>query len=796
MDYGEAKEKVEEEMKWLERHARKFGTFVGGEFRFSPSPAFAPSVDPCTEEVLAECEQAGKEEVDQAVAAAAEAFKSWSALTGHERAKYLYAIARSMQRHHKLLAGIESLDNGKTIRESKNIDVPLAVRHFYHHAGWAQLQEQEFAGYRPLGVVACIIPWNFPLLMLSWKLAPALAMGNTVVLKPAPSTRLSAFLFCDILKEIGLPPGVVNVITGDNEMASYLVAHPAISKVAFTGSTSVGKQIRKQLAGRDVKLTMELGGKSAMIVLQDADLDACVEGCVDSIFMNQGQVCCAGSRLLVQEGVKDKLVTKLKERIERLRMGNSLDKNADMAAINNANQLRTISTFVDEGRKEGGEIFQSNLSFNPSKGYFFKPTLILGLQTCSSLSQDEIFGPVLVLHTFRTPEEACLLANNVRYGLAASIWTEKTCVAMEMAKKIRAGVVWINSHNVFDAAAGFGGCKESGFGREGGKEGIFEYLLPAWKGKVKQGKAERRDDGQEQGVGSNSKMSVSSEEFAQVDRTNKLFVGGKQVRSDSGLSVPVLSHNKELIGHVCNGSRKDIRDAVEAASSALSSWAAKPGHSRAQILYYLAENVSARARELEQRIMTMTGCSALEAKEEVNVSISRIFSFAAYADKYGGSVQETTLDGTVMAMHEAVGVVGIVCPSSHPLLSLMSLLAAALSRGNAVVIIPSERHPMIAADLYQILETSDVPPGVVNVVTGSKQPLALVLAEHRAVDSLWFFGSKDSIAKVESASADSMKRLFVEEESSRDWFTSTQETTLELLQAATHVKNVWIPHEM
>ena len=479
MEYGPAPESPDAVKAWLDEHGHKFGLFINNEWVTPKGAKYYPSYDPSNGELLGETVQAGKKEVDAAVAAAREAFGTWSKTPGVVRARYMYAIARNIQKHHRLLAVLESMDNGKPIRESRDIDVPLLARHFYYYAGWAQLMETELRDYQPVGVVGQIIPWNFPLLMLAWKIAPAIAMGNTVVLKPASYTRLSALLFAEIVAEAGVPAGVVNVITGSSSAGSMIVEHPDVDKIAFTGSTDVGRILRKQTAGSGKKLSLELGGKSPFVVFEDADLDGAVEGVVDAIWFNQGQVCCAGSRLIVQENVAARFIQKLKARMEHMRVGDPLDKSIDMGAIVDKTQWETIDSWVKTGISEGGECYQPNIKM-PEKGLFYKPTLITGLDPAAATVQEEIFGPVLVSLTFRTPSEAIELANNTRYGLAASVWSDNINLALDVASKIKAGSVWVNCTNLFDGASGFGGYRESGYGREGGKEGLFEYVRPTW----------------------------------------------------------------------------------------------------------------------------------------------------------------------------------------------------------------------------------------------------------------------------------------------------------------------------
>ncbi|GGY76090.1 aldehyde dehydrogenase family protein [Streptomyces nitrosporeus] len=457
--------------------APSYGLFIDGEFTEAADGKVFKTLSPSTEEVLSEVAQAGAEDVDRAVRAARKAFGKWSALPGTERAKYLFRIARIIQERSRELAVLETLDNGKPIRETRDADLPLVAAHFFYYAGWAD--KLGHAGYgpdpRPLGVAGQIIPWNFPLLMLAWKIAPALATGNTVVLKPAETTPLSALFFADICRQAGLPKGVVNILTGYGDAGSALVAHPDVNKVAFTGSTAVGKDIARRIAGTDKRATLELGGKGANIVFDDAPVDQAVEGIVTGIFFNQGQVCCAGSRLLVQESVHDEVLDALKRRLTTLRLGDPLDKNTDIGAINSAQQLARITALAETGEAEGAERWTAPCEL-PSSGYWFAPTLFTGVSQAHTIARDEIFGPVLSVLTFRTPDEAVAKANNSQYGLSAGIWTEKGSRILAVAGKLRAGVVWANTFNKFDPTSPFGGYKESGHGREGGRHGLEAYL--------------------------------------------------------------------------------------------------------------------------------------------------------------------------------------------------------------------------------------------------------------------------------------------------------------------------------
>ncbi len=479
MEYGAAPEDPKEAVAWLERHHRRFDAFIDGAWVKPVGGEYFETSDPSSGDPLAEVAVANAADVDAAVAAARKALPKWQALSGHQRARYLYALARQVQKHSRRLAVLETMDNGKPIRESRDIDIPLVARHFYHHAGWAQLLESEFPNYAACGVVGQIIPWNFPLLMFAWKVAPALAAGNTVVIKPAENTPLTALALAELAMGVELPPGVLNVVNGGPGTGQSIIEHRDIDKIAFTGSTEVGRIIRKATAQTHKKLSLELGGKSPFVVFDDADLDSAVEGLVDAIWFNQGQVCCAGSRLLVQERVAETLYGKIRTRMETLRVGHPLDKAIDIGAIVSPVQLESIRRMVDAGVAEGARCWQPRSTL-PQKGSYFLPTLLTEVHPTATVAQMEIFGPVLAAMTFRTPAEAVELANNTVYGLAASIWSENINVALDLASQVKAGVVWVNSTNQFDAACGFGGYRESGYGREGGREGMLEYLTPKW----------------------------------------------------------------------------------------------------------------------------------------------------------------------------------------------------------------------------------------------------------------------------------------------------------------------------
>jgi len=649
------------------------------------------------------------------------------------------------------------------------------------------LLEQEFPGYTACGVVGQIIPWNFPLLMLAWKIAPALATGNTVVLKPAEFTPLTALAFAEICQEVGLPPGVVNIVTGDGSTGEALVKHADVAKIAFTGSTEVGRAIRGATATSHKRLSLELGGKSPFIIFEDADLDSAVEGLVDGIWFNQGQVCCAGSRLLMQESIAEPLIAKVRDRMSTLRAGAPLDKSIDIGAIVDRVQLDRIKRLVDQGVAEGATCWQPQIEL-PSRGLYYPPTLLSNVHPTSIVAQQEIFGPVLATMTFRTPSEAVELANNTVYGLAACVWSESINVALHVASQLKAGVVWVNCTNLFDASCGFGGYRESGYGREGGREGLLEYLEPAWFKNAPALPAMKPAGGQNLDQKSTDEYGPASRA---IDRTVKLYIGGKQARPDSGYSMEVRAADGWLLGEAPLGNRKDIRNAVEATHKA-SAWAKSTAHTRAQVLYYMAENLSQRGEEIARRLAAVVG--EKQAASEVSAGIARIFSYAAWADKFDGAVHNPPFRNVALAMNEPLGTVGIVCPNETPLLGFLSLVMPLLAAGNTAVVVPSETYPLIAADVYQVFDTSDLPGGAVNIVTGYTSQLLKVLAEHDDVDAIWCFADEASAAAAKSYSVGNLKQVFTNEGRSIDWFDVKQGEGRWFLQHATQVKNIWVPY--
>ncbi len=778
MNYGPSPESQDTVLAWLSKSKKKFGHFINGGMT-KPKNTFN-TINPSTGEVLAKISKGTASDVKMAVKSAKTAFKTWKNTPPFQRAKYIYALARLIQKNSRVLAVLETMDNGKPIRESRDIDIPLVARHFYHHAGWAKIIKEKLPKKEPLGVVGQIIPWNFPLLMLAWKIAPALATGNTLVLKPSETTSLTALFFAEICMEAKIPSGVINIVTGDGETGSCIAKHEDISKIAFTGSTEVGRLLRKQTAGKRKKISLELGGKSAFIVFEDADLDSAVEGVIDSIWFNQGEVCCAGSRLLVQEGVQQKFITKLKRRMGKLRLGNPLDKSTDIGAINSSSQLEKIKSLVAIGEKEGAKIYQPKMSI-PKQGFFYPPTLLEQTHQSMDICQTEIFGPVLCIIPFRTPKEATAIANNSRYGLSASIWTENINLSLDLAPKIKVGVVWINSTNLFDASAGFGGYRESGYGREGGIEGLLEYL--------KDPALPRKSNPDDELILKDVKQ-IDRSEVQNIDRTRKIYIEGKQKRSDSGYDRKIFGPRNKIIGQVPEGNRKDIRDAVEAASLEVK-WKNMTPHSRAQILYYTAENLELRKKEFACIIADMTG---RDGKQEVESSLETIFHYAAWADKFEGTIHDVPIRGVSLAMNEPIGVIGIICPDDNPLQSFIHLVFSALCTGNSVIAVPSEKHPLSALDMYQIFESSDMPAGAINIITGSQEILTQTLAVHMGVDALWYFGSKEGSKTVEELSISNLKQTWVNDGERYPWLALSKEFRLLSLYKSTQVKNIWVPY--
>ena len=771
--YGPAPEDDKDVLKWIKNLSSPNRIYINGKWTLSKSSKTLQAINPSTNSKLFKLVVSSKKDVDSAVIAANKAYPKWSKLSSYKRSQYLYALARLIQKHARFLSVLESIDNGKPIRETRDIDIPLVARHFYYHAGWAAKSKDTV---KSLGVVGQIIPWNFPLLMLAWKIAPAIACGNTVVLKPAEYTSLTAIFFAELCMKAKLPKGVINIVTGDGSTGQHITNHPLVKKIAFTGSTEVGKKIIASTSNTNKKLTMELGGKSPFIVFEDADLDSAVEGVVDAIWFNQGQVCCAGSRLLIQESIEKKFIKKLKQRMEKLRVGNPLDKSIDIGAIVAPVQLKKIDNLVKKGVKEGAKLWQPSWSC-PKEGLFYPPSLFTNVMPASYIAQIEIFGPVLTSLTFRTPSEAVAIANNTPYGLAASIWSESINLALDVAPKVKAGVIWINSTNLFDAACGFGGFKESGFGREGGSEGIRAYTkinLPVVRGSKK----------------TNNKIKIS---LPMIDRTPKLYIGGKQKRPDGGYSFPLNAVNNSFICDIAQANRKDVRDSVEIAAKSFAKQLSN--FNRSQILFYLAENLQQREKTFVDLLVALCGSSPVNASKEFSQSCERLFYYAAMADKFEGNVHNPPMRGLTLAMKEPLGVMTSILSDDSPLLNLVTVMGSVFSTGNTNIIVPGQKTSLIATELYQVLDTSDVPGGYVNILTAKENELNKTLSQHENIEGIWYFGA-DSAQRSEIVknTTSNIKRYWCPEEKHLDWTNSSEEFLNEFLYQSTQVKNIWIPY--
>ena len=771
--YGPAPEDDKDVLKWIKNLSSPNRIYINGKWTLSKSSKTLQAINPSTNSKLFKLVVSSKKDVDSAVIAANKAYPKWSKLSSYKRSQYLYALARLIQKHARFLSVLESIDNGKPIRETRDIDIPLVARHFYYHAGWAAKSKDSV---KSLGVVGQIIPWNFPLLMLAWKIAPAIACGNTVVLKPAEYTSLTAIFFAELCMKAKLPNGVINIVTGDGSTGQHITNHPLVKKIAFTGSTEVGKKIIASTSNTNKKLTMELGGKSPFIVFEDADLDSAVEGVVDAIWFNQGQVCCAGSRLLIQESIEKKFIKKLKQRMEKLRVGNPLDKSIDIGAIVAPVQLKKIDRLVKKGVKEGAKLWQPSWSC-PKEGLFYPPSLFTNVMPASYIAQIEIFGPVLTSLTFRTPSEAVAIANNTPYGLAASIWSENINLALDVAPKVKAGVIWINSTNLFDAACGFGGFKESGFGREGGSEGIRAYTkinLPVVRGSKK----------------TNNKIKIS---LPMIDRTPKLYIGGKQKRPDGGYSFPLNAVNNSFICDIAQANRKDVRDSVEIAAKSFAKQLSN--FNRSQILFYLAENLQQREKTFVDLLVALCGSSPVNASKEFSQSCERLFYYAAMADKFEGNVHNPPMRGLTLAMKEPLGVMTSILSDDSPLLNLVTVMGSVFSTGNTNIIVPGQKTSLIATELYQVLDTSDVPGGYVNILTAKENELNKTLSQHENIEGIWYFGAdRAQRSEIVKNTTSNIKRYWCPEEKHLDWTNASEEFLNEFLYQSTQVKNIWIPY--
>ncbi|KAL8594169.1 hypothetical protein ACOMHN_018109 [Nucella lapillus] len=780
---------------WLDDHGRQFGHFIDNQWYKPDGGVQVQTNNPCTGELLATVTEASEGDVEKAVQCARKAFDSWSKLSDNARARHLYSIARHVQKHQQLFSVVETLDTGRVMRESRVNEVPQAVRLLYHSAGWAQLRESELQGYKPYGVVAVLPSLSRPLVSLVQRLAVSLAMGNTVVVCPSSVTPLSALLLAEVCREAGLPEGVIGVLTDGRDSGGLrkLVMREEVDKVAYAGTTREGQMLRQLLAGSGKSLSLELSGSCAMLVFDSADLDSVVEGVVVAAWGYQGQLNTSLSRLLVQESVAEKLIHKLRQRLEKVRVGNSLEKNNDVGAMTTDHMAELIGNAVEEARQEGAQVYQASTA-GCSGSCFYPPTLLVGVQTASRIVYEDIPGPVVNLLQFRTTKEAIAIANNSNFAIGASVWTENVSLALEASAGLQMGTVWINSHSTDDAAAGFGGPRLSGSGRVGSRRGLLEYVQPSWVERTSGvGKLNLGSFGSTVAPRPTDKSVGGAGDSPQLDRTYKLYYGGVQKRPDGQYSRPVITSEGKVVGHVSEASRKDVRNAVEAAQKIVTGWSKRMGHNKAQILYYIAENMETQKDELVEALTSMTGQPQGQSEAEVALALKRLFFWAAYCDKFGGSVQEAPIYGSVIETNEAVGVIGVACPDSQPLLAFVSLFAAAIARGNAVVMIPSEKYPLAAAQLYHVFDSSDLPGGVVNILTGNRDHLTRVLAEHHEVQAVWYFGSEEGSKFVEHAAAENLKRTWVNNGKDRDFADEAQGCGEEFLLQSTQPKTVWIP---
>ncbi len=779
------------------RVRERYQMFIGGRFVDGRGDD-VKTINPATEEAIAAVSTANSADVDDAVAAARTAYETvWAPMPAAARGKYLYRIARGMAERARELAVVETLDNGKPIKESRDVDVPTAAAHFFYHAGWADKLQHAGLGPAPapLGVAGQVIPWNFPLLMAAWKIAPALAAGNTVVIKPAETTPLSILVLAEIIADSGLPAGVVNIITGAGDIGAALVNHPGIDKVAFTGSTDVGRQIQSSLAGTGRRLTLELGGKAANILFDDAPIDQAVEGIVNGIFFNQGHVCCAGSRLLVQESVADEVAQKLRDRIATLRMGDPMDKNTDIGAINSGSQLATIRELSDTGEREGATRWTSPCPV-PDRGFFFPPTVFTGVSQSMRIAREEIFGPVLSVLTFRTPDEAVAKANNTPYGLSAGVWTEKGSRILGMAGALRAGVVWANTFNRFDPTAAFGGYKESGFGREGGSAGLAAYLDADGPAENPPRAASTQQVSQsdvapaQHIVGPDAQLTAQNAAVTRVavTKTYKLYIGGAFPRSESGRTYQANGGpDGSVLANVALASRKDARDAVVAARKAFRPWASAAAYNRGQVIYRIAEMLEGR----REQFVDLLGGGRTSAAE-VDAAIDRLVHYAGWTDKLAsvlGSANPVAGPFFSFSTPEPTGVVAALAPQRETLLGLVSVLAPIITSGNTVVVVAAKDHPLPAVTLAEVLATSDLPGGVVNLLTGDPAELAPHLAAHGDVNALDLTGAENPLrTDLERAAAGTVKRVYAPKVSD-----FTRDPGLGRLRAFLEIKTVWHP---
>lgn len=800
--YSPAPESPEAAWAWLDGGNRTFGDFINGDFT-EPGKTLFNAVNPATGAVLGHFTQSGPDEVNAAYEAAERAQKKWASLSPHRRARYLYALERMLMRHRRLFEVLEAMNKGKPFMREAKGDVTLSARHLGHHAALANNFRHLFPGREAGGVIGAIIAWNFPLMLLIWKFAGAIAAGNTIVIKPGDTTPVTAMLFAELCQKIKLPPGVVNIVTGDRETGKLMVAHPIPWKISFTGSTPAGQHIQQALAESPMKFTAELGGKSPVIVFPDTDLDSVVEATIRSILMNSGEVCCACSRLIVHQSVAPRLIEMLKRRFARIRVGDQLDKNTDMGPQNSKAQLDKILSMIELARENGATVWQPDCEL-PEEGYYTKPTILTNIGTDNPVAKEEVFGPVLAVFEFRTTVEAIELARRTEYGLAVSIFTNDIAKAHYVARQMKAGTVWINCVEQFDGASGFGGSRMSGFGREGGYEGIFDVTVDAsgpMTGYVCEPTTEPltgidvvESDLREEPTPPPIHLhlvEVEDPDDVPLDATHRFLVNGELVRPDGEMCFAVRSPTGEYLGDVGDANRKDLRNAVIAAHKAKDSWADKGGDMRRKILMFMAERLRLNRIRLASEIVRQTGCTPREAFAEVDLAIERLFTWASWAVTYGGTVQTVAQTNmSCIATNGSIGVAGVRAPDESPLLGIVDLIGPLLAMGNSVVLI-SGKHALTAMTLVEIFGVKDVPPGVLNILTArNPDKLAISLAKHRAVNVIWCFGASDSaVLQVRTQAACNMKQVWAGPPTLLDWMRTGDPR--EALRHATEVTNTW-----
>ncbi|MCY4290104.1 MAG: aldehyde dehydrogenase family protein [Aestuariivita sp.] len=769
MEYGPALEDDAQARAWLKENGQKFGHFIDGIYT-KPSHCF-DSCNPADNTFLAKLSQATKSDVERAVSAARKAQPAWNKLGGQRRSQYLLALSRMVEERAHLFAVLETLDSGMLIRESLEISIPSALRQFFYHAGLSRLQaEKPYPVRAPYGVCGLILPSRPSFLVLAKNIAPALAAGNTVVLKPDENASLTAHLFAEICNQAKLPSGVVNIVTGDGAVGEELVRHPDIDNIAFTGSISVGRKVREIAAASGIKLALTVGGNSPFVVFDDADIDSAIEDLIEAIWSMQGQAGGAGARLLVQESIASQFLSKLRARMDRLRVGNPLDKCTDVTAVISPAHLNAITERLEKYRTI--ETYAANVQL-PNQGNFFVPTLISAPDPSSPLTPEEFAGPILVSTTFRSPAEAIILANKRRY-VAATVWTENINLALDTATKLVSGAVGINSTNLSEADAEAGGKWVSGYASKGGRDGFYAYTKPPKKIRKPLDKS--------------NGFSSSGSVLEVKGQPSKLYINGREMKPTGGNHYALYGKNKRILGYIPIATKEDLNRAVASADAA-QIWSEKKSYERARTLYLLAENLDRRSVDIARRINSLTGTRT--GKAEVRASVDQLLSYAAWADKFDGQTRQTSPHHIVLTMHQPLGVIGAICSNTPPLLGMVAVIAPAIAMGNRIVLLPSETLPLAAIDFYQVLDTSDLPSGVINVLTGSHLELARHLASNPKVKAIWNFSSSEVGTIVERESVTDLKHIWENGMIDKDWYQTDSD---EFLRAAIKKKTIWIPY--